>query len=88
MNCTQCGGSELRPHSVRSAFWQDDDRLVVVEGIPAMVCADCGERYFDDATAVGLDLMRGAGFPSDRARAELRVDVFSFDDIVVAEEPQ
>ena len=75
--CTNCGSADLRASQVRSAFWQDD-RLVVVEGIPALVCAACAERFYDDKTVIGLDLLRGGGFPAEKARAELRVPVFSF----------
>ncbi|MGP1677303.1 MAG: YgiT-type zinc finger protein [Burkholderiales bacterium] len=75
--CTNCGSANLRVGEVRSAFWQDD-RLVVVEGIPAIVCGACAEQFYDDTTVVGLDLLRGEGFPAEKARAELRVPVFSF----------
>jgi len=74
--CEQCGGSDLRSDQVRSAFWHDD-RLVVIEDVPAMVCAACHEQYFDDATVMLIDLLRGEGFPPEKARSELRVPVFS-----------
>jgi YgiT-type zinc finger domain-containing protein len=77
--CGQCGSSDLRRETVRSAFWHDD-RLVVIDDIPALVCGSCWERYFDDATTMLIDQMRGAGFPPDQARSELRVPVFSLRD--------
>jgi YgiT-type zinc finger domain-containing protein len=83
MICTNCGSADVRESRVRSAFWQDD-RLVVVEGIPALVCGACAEQFYDDTTVVGLDLLRGGGFPVEMARAELRVPVFSFGDRVSA----
>ena len=48
MNCTNCGGADVRRADVRSAFWHDD-RLVVVEDIPALLCGACGEQFYDDA---------------------------------------
>lgn len=75
--CTNCGSPEVHTTRVRSAFWHDD-RLVVVEDIPTIVCVTCGEQFYDDETVVGLDLLRGGGFPAEDARAELRVPVFSF----------
>jgi YgiT-type zinc finger domain-containing protein len=81
--CSNCGSAEVRTGRVRSAFW-DGDRLVVVEGIPALVCSACAETFYDDATVVELDQLRGAGFPPEKARAELRVPVFSFDDRAIA----
>jgi YgiT-type zinc finger domain-containing protein len=77
--CTNCGGLDVHRADVRSAFWQDD-RLVVVEDIPALVCGACGEQFYDDSTVVVLDLLRGEDFPVEKARAELRVPVFSFRD--------
>lgn len=53
---------------------------MVVDDIPALVCQACGERFFDDATVIALDLLRGSGFPPERARTELRVGVFALDD--------
>lgn len=78
-SCSSCGGADTRLGRVRSAFWHDD-RLVVVEDIPAMVCAGCGAQSFDDTAVVVLDLLRGEGFPAEKARGELKVPVFSFRD--------
>ena len=79
ITCTNCGSADVHTGQVRSAFWHDD-RLVVVEDIPALVCGACAQQFYDDATVVGLDLLRGDGFPVENARAELRVPVFSFGD--------
>jgi len=77
--CERCGGQDIRSDRVRSAFWHED-RLVVVEDIPALVCGNCREQFFDDATVMLIDLLRGDGFPPDKARSELRVPVFSLQD--------
>ena len=77
--CEYCGSSDLRAQFVRSAFWHDE-RLVVVEDIPALVCEACHEQFYDDMTAVRLDLLRGAGFPPAQARGELHALVFSLHD--------
>jgi YgiT-type zinc finger domain-containing protein len=83
LTCANCGSVDVHISYVRSAFWQDD-RLVVVEDIPALVCGSCAEQFYDDPTVVGLDLLRGEGFSSENARAELRVPVFSFADWAAA----
>lgn len=77
--CPGCGGSDIGMARVRSAFFHDD-RLVVIEDIPALVCAGCNEQFYDDHTVVVLDLLRGEGFPAEDAREEIRVPVFSFRD--------
>ena len=76
--CITCGRAELRHERVRSAFWEGA-RLVVVEGVPAITCAACGERFYDHATSAQLAALRREGFPLDKARCEVRVPVFSFD---------
>ena len=83
VTCTNCGSANVRMSHVRSAFWQDD-RLVVVEDIPALVCGACAEQFYDDTTVIGLDLLRSEGFPAEKARVELRVPVFSFGDRATA----
>lgn len=85
--CNACGGSEMHAAQVRSAFFEGE-RLVVVEDIPALVCDGCGGHFYDDATAVFLDLLRGEGFPPERARSELRVPVFSFGERSGAKDPR
>lgn len=82
--CPGCGGSDIGMARVRSAFFHED-RLVVVEDIPALVCAGCNEQFYDDRTVVVLDLLRGDGFPEEDAREEIRVPVFSFRDRLIAE---
>jgi YgiT-type zinc finger domain-containing protein len=78
-NCGHCGASDLRRQTIRSAFW-DDDRLVVIEDIPAIVCMNCHEQYYDDTTVVLLDLLRGDGFAPEKALREITVPVFSLRD--------
>lgn len=79
LGCASCGSERLVGKAVQSAFWHGD-RLVVVKDIPAMVCGDCHEQFYDDATMILLDLLRGEGFPEACAQAELRVPVFSLRD--------
>ncbi|MDJ0631385.1 MAG: type II toxin-antitoxin system MqsA family antitoxin [Rhodobacter sp.] len=78
MRCTACASGVLARQEVRSAFWQGD-RLVVVEGIPALVCQSCGEQFYEDETAMKLDLMRGGSCATARAARTLTVPVFDFD---------
>ena len=82
--CPGCGGSNIGMARVRSAFFHDD-RLVVVEDIPALVCASCNDQFYDDRTVVVLDLLRGEGFPAKSAHDEIRVPVFSFRAALVTE---
>jgi len=75
--CPVCESTDTRHAHVRSAFWHND-RLVVVEDVPALVCNTCGEQFYDDAAVHTIDRMRANGFrPADAIR-ELRVPVYSF----------
>lgn len=83
--CTSCGADDVHPVQARSAFWHDG-QLVVVEDIAALQCAQCGEQYYDDATIVALDLLRGRGFDPGAARGMLTVPVFSLEDALSDQE--
>ena len=84
--CTQCGAAALQAKMVRSAFWQDE-RLVVIDGIPALVCEACQERFYDDATVMLLDMKRGEGFRPEDAVTEMLVPVFTLRPRTAAPEP-
>lgn len=86
-SCEQCGSSDIRGELVRSAFWHDD-RLVVVEDIPAAVCGSCHEQFYDDVTVMQIDLLRGDGFPPEKARGELLTPVFSLRNQANGREPR
>jgi YgiT-type zinc finger domain-containing protein len=74
--CPACESADTRHAFVRSAFWHND-RLVVIEDVPALVCNTCGEQFYDDATVLLIDRMRANGFPAEDAVGELRVPVFT-----------
>lgn len=82
LTCANCGSANVSRRQVRSAFWEGE-RLVVVQDIPALVCDACAEQFYDDATVIALDRMRGEGFAAELARTELRVPVFSLGDRAV-----
>jgi YgiT-type zinc finger domain-containing protein len=74
--CPTCQQWDTRQARVRLAFWQDE-RLVVIEDVPALVCNRCGEQFYDDASVRVVDLMRQRGFPPEDAIGEITVPVFS-----------
>ncbi len=76
--CTACSGGVLAQQEVKTAFWEGKG-LVIVERIPALVCQSCGEQYYEDQTAMKLDLMRGSGFSTENAVRNMTVPVFEFD---------
>jgi YgiT-type zinc finger domain-containing protein len=85
-SCPICESTNVRCAQVRSAFWHDD-RLVVIEDVPALVCNTCGEQFYDDAAVLLIDRMRASGFPPEDAVRELRVPVFALGNIGVTDVP-
>jgi YgiT-type zinc finger domain-containing protein len=72
--CQVCGSGEARQEPVSEVF-EIGGRRVVVEDIPASVCARCGEATFTLETTERIRRMvRGEGRP---VRAEM-VDVFEY----------
>lgn len=55
MKCVTCKTGDLQPQSVSvSVTVNRQGALLVVEGVPALVYDNCGERYFDDAVSARL----------------------------------
>ena len=75
--CTSCAGGTLHREQVKTALWRGDD-LVVIEDIPALVCQRCGERYFEDETAMALDMMRTGDRADAPPRHTITVPVYAF----------
>jgi YgiT-type zinc finger domain-containing protein len=60
MKCVICRNGETRPGLAEKAF-SHDGMTLVVKDVPAEVCENCGERYFDeDVTRQLLEIVRTA----------------------------
>ncbi len=71
--CYFCGGkTELRRVTAEN-WW--GEKLALVENVPAWVCTDCGEPYFEAETCKQLDRLRAAPPP---ARKTVEVPVYAF----------
>ena len=69
MECVICKHGETHPGRATLTFTRDGTTLVV-KGVPADICANCGEEYVDEATTARL--LRTA---EEAARAGVKVDV-------------
>lgn len=63
---------------MRTAIWQGD-RLAVVEDVPAHVCPECREQFYDDDVSDALRRLNEAGFPEADAERVIEVPVFSLE---------
>ena len=53
MNCFMCKG-DLEVKKVNYVV-DLEDTIIVIKGVPAKVCTQCGEQYFDDETAENIE---------------------------------
>jgi len=69
MMCLICKNGETRPGKATVTFERDETTLVI-KGVPAEVCANCGEEYVaEDVTA------RLLGAAEEAAKKGVKVDV-------------
>jgi HTH-type transcriptional regulator / antitoxin MqsA len=74
MKCQVCGGEKFRVAQVTETF-RVNERLFVVEGIPADVCEHCGEALF--GAGVAEQVRRLVQGPHETLRV-LRAEVVAF----------
>ncbi|MGH8557324.1 MAG: type II toxin-antitoxin system MqsA family antitoxin [Methylococcales bacterium] len=67
MKCTICKTGQTQP-GLTTVTLQREEAVVVIRGVPAEICEDCGEYYLDEATARRV-------FADADATARRRVDV-------------
>lgn len=53
MICVICKHGQTRPGSATVTLEREDTTLVI-KGVPAQVCANCGEEYVDEDTTARL----------------------------------
>lgn len=53
MNCFKCKGllEERKVNYVVNL----ENTIIIIKGVPASVCAECGEKYYDDETAKNIE---------------------------------
>jgi YgiT-type zinc finger domain-containing protein len=74
--CELCNGKVVKKLVTAENWWGDN--LTLVENVPAWVCENCGEQYFDAKTSIILDRLRDLN-PS-KAKRILNVPVFEFNE--------
>jgi len=69
MICVICKHGETRPGTATVTLERADTTLVI-KGVPAQVCANCGEEYVEEGTTARL-----LGTAEEAARTGVQVDV-------------
>jgi len=83
--CPRCG-QPLQAGKVKTAIWREE-RLVVVEDIPAQVCNTCMEQYYDDATTEALRRLTSEDFASAQPTREVVVPIYSLEERILRPRP-
>lgn len=75
--CPRCG-QPMHRATVKTAIWRDD-RVFLVEDIPAQVCDSCLEQFYDEETTDALRRLTEEGFASVEPKREILVPIFSLE---------
>ena len=54
--CYICGGKPIKKEVSVENWW--GETFTIIENVPAWVCEDCGEQYFDSETTLKLNALR------------------------------
>jgi len=71
--CYFCGGKVTAKHVNVMRHWKG--RYILIENVPAHVCTQCGERYYDAAIAEAMDRIMRTSETRLGAKREIRVPV-------------
>src|SRR5437660_1135864 len=75
--CPRCGQA-MRQATVKTAIWREE-RVFVVEDIPAQMCDSCMEQFYDEETTDALRRLTEEGFSCVGAKREILVPIFSLE---------
>ncbi len=73
--CPRCGQG-MRPGTTKTVVWVEE-RLFLVEDIPAQICDSCMDQYYDDETTEALRRLTEDRFPAAEMTREVTVPAFS-----------
>jgi YgiT-type zinc finger domain-containing protein len=71
--CHFCGGKVTAKRINVMRHWKD--RYVLIENVPAHVCTQCGERYYDATVAEAMDQIMRTSETTLRATREMCIPV-------------
>jgi YgiT-type zinc finger domain-containing protein len=78
--CETCGSATQATHvdvTLRSGA-----DLVLIENVPARVCGNCQEQYYDEKTSQKISKLVGNGFPKRYVVREIAVPVYSLEGVL------
>ena len=75
MQCVICKIGQLVPQKT-TAFFEIDNTTIIFKHVPALVCENCGEKYFDEEVSALL-LQKAKKI----ANSEVELDIRDFEKI-------
>jgi YgiT-type zinc finger domain-containing protein len=75
--CETCG-RQTEEKVVQVTMWSGG-KLVLVENVPAHVCEECQEQFYDEGTGEQILALANDGFPREKAVREITVPVFTLE---------
>jgi YgiT-type zinc finger domain-containing protein len=77
--CETCGNATQATHV--DVTLRSDDGLILIEKVPARVCNNCQEQYYDEVTSQKISKLVGNGFPKRHVVREIAVPVYSLEEV-------
>lgn len=77
--CPFCGGS-TRADVGRMAL-MIDDRVIVIDDVPARICDGCFEQFYDEHVLFKVDQARGKRLAGVAPRETIETPVYAWDDL-------
>lgn len=71
--CFLCGSKTTKKLITAESWW--GDKLTLIENVPAWVCDNCGEQYFEPEVCEQLDHLRKA---PPTAKKVVQIPVYNF----------
>ncbi|MBI5694502.1 MAG: type II toxin-antitoxin system MqsA family antitoxin [Nitrospirae bacterium] len=81
--CIYCHGGHLKETLVDFDFWWGE-RLVLLKGVPALVCEDCGEKYFRPEVSEKMKALAKDAAQHESKYEKINVPVVPFGETVAA----
>lgn len=77
--CDYCDTETINDR-VQLCLWEDG-QPVIIEDIPARVCNNCYEQYYDEITQFKVQQLRMGGLSKSDADKVIEVPIFSFESL-------
>ena len=71
--CFQCGSRPVKKLVITENWW--GDTFTLIENVPAWVCENCGEQYFDSKVIEELDKIKDR---PPKAKRIIEVPVYNY----------